>query len=129
MRGIVSLLLILPVVLGFQAAGGGLSRRDTLAQTGAAFAAGVITANAILQQLDDKNRSKNGRSMGSSSSEHQATDADKHGPYKTIQNFYIIPGVTQYDKKLFKKYQQYFTENPPGDDGVFKERINARVAT
>lgn len=50
-----------------------------------------------------------------------------HGPYGNVRDIYKIEGLTETDKKLFKKYEKYFTVNPPGRS--FKERINGRVST
>lgn len=50
-----------------------------------------------------------------------------NGPYKKVKDIYKIPGLTENDIKNFKKYEQYFTVNPPGRS--FYERINNRVST
>ncbi len=58
---------------------------------------------------------------------HAAGKIASNGPYKKVSDIYSIPGLTQNDKELFKKYENMFTVNPPGR--AFKERINARVST
>jgi hypothetical protein len=50
-----------------------------------------------------------------------------HGPYNSVQDIYKIPDLTENDKRVFKKYERFFTVNPPGR--AFDERINARVST
>jgi photosystem II PsbU protein len=50
-----------------------------------------------------------------------------HGPYGSVSDIYKIEGLTANDKKLFKKYEKYFTVNAPGR--TFNERINGRVST
>jgi photosystem II PsbU protein len=50
-----------------------------------------------------------------------------NGPYASVKDIYKIEGLTENDKKNFKKYERYFTVNPPGR--AFDERINARVST
>jgi photosystem II PsbU protein len=58
---------------------------------------------------------------------HAAGKIASHGPYETVSDIYKIEGLTENDKVVFKKYEKYFTANPPGR--AFKERINARVST
>ena len=58
---------------------------------------------------------------------HAAGKIASNGPYVSVQDIYSIPGLTDHDKLLFKKYEHYFTANPPGR--AFDERINARVST
>lgn len=58
---------------------------------------------------------------------HAAGKIASNGPYASVQDIYKIPGLTQKDIELFRKYEKYFTVNPPGR--AFKERINARVST
>ncbi|KAL7565755.1 hypothetical protein ACA910_010195 [Epithemia clementina (nom. ined.)] len=58
---------------------------------------------------------------------HAAGMIASHGPYKDVKDIYKIPKLTENDKKLFQKYDKYFTVNPPGRG--FSERINARVST
>jgi hypothetical protein len=50
-----------------------------------------------------------------------------NGPYEKVSDIYKIPGLTDNDIKNFKKYEKYFTVNPPGRS--FYERINNRVST
>jgi photosystem II PsbU protein len=50
-----------------------------------------------------------------------------HGPYSSVKDIYKIEGLTSNDIALFKKYEKYFTVNPPGR--AFNERVNARVST
>jgi hypothetical protein len=50
-----------------------------------------------------------------------------HGPYTTVKDIYKIDGLTANDIAVFKKYDKFFTVNPPGR--AFAERINARVST
>lgn len=58
---------------------------------------------------------------------HAAGKIASNGPYESVKDLYNIPGLTENDKKLFKKYEYAFTVNPPGR--AFDERINARVST
>jgi len=58
---------------------------------------------------------------------HAAGQIASNGPYNEVSDIYKIKGLTENDKKLFKKYEKYFTVNPPGR--AFDERINARVST
>ena len=44
-----------------------------------------------------------------------------------IKDIYKIPGLTERDIELYKKYESHFTVNPPGR--TFYERINSRVST
>ncbi|KAL3817297.1 hypothetical protein ACHAXA_003218 [Cyclostephanos tholiformis] len=50
-----------------------------------------------------------------------------HGPYTDVKDILKIPGVTENDKKMFKKYQAELTVLPPGR--MFDERINQRQST
>ena len=50
-----------------------------------------------------------------------------HGPYANVKDIYNIPGVTEHDKFMFKKYQAELTVLPPGR--MFDERINQRQST
>lgn len=50
-----------------------------------------------------------------------------HGPYASVKDIYQIPGVTDHDKFIFKKYQAELTVLPPGR--MFDERINQRQST
>ena len=58
---------------------------------------------------------------------HAAGKIASHGPYQSVRDIYDIAGLTDNDVKMFKKYDKYFTVNPPGR--AFSERINARVST
>jgi len=58
---------------------------------------------------------------------HAAGQIASHGPYNSVKEIYQIEGLTENDKKLFKKYDKFFTVNPPGRQ--VDERINARVST
>jgi photosystem II PsbU protein len=58
---------------------------------------------------------------------HAAGKIASHGPYANVKEIYNIPGITDSDVQMFKKYEREFTTNPPGR--VFDERINARVST
>jgi photosystem II PsbU protein len=58
---------------------------------------------------------------------HAAGKIASNGPYVSVKDIYKIPGLTDNDIKLFKKYEREFTVNPPGR--TFDERINARVST
>lgn len=58
---------------------------------------------------------------------HAAGKIASHGPYATVKDIYKIVGITESDKKIFKKYENEFAVNPPGR--TFNERINARVST
>ena len=58
---------------------------------------------------------------------HAAGKIASNGPYDSVDDIYKIPGLTENDKKLFKKYEKTFTVNPPGR--AFDERINNRVST
>lgn len=58
---------------------------------------------------------------------HAAGKLASNGPYMKVSDIYKIPGLTDNDKQLFKKYEKFFTANPPGR--AFDERINARVST
>jgi len=58
---------------------------------------------------------------------HAAGQIASHGPYNSVKEIYKIEGLTENDKKLFKKYDKFFTVNPPGRQ--VDERINARVST
>ncbi|KAL9182992.1 hypothetical protein ACHAXT_004271 [Thalassiosira profunda] len=50
-----------------------------------------------------------------------------HGPYANVKDIYSIPGATDHDKLMFKRYQAELTALPPGR--MFKERINQRQST
>ena len=50
-----------------------------------------------------------------------------NGPYKRVSDVYKIPGLTDHDIENLKRYESFFTVNPPGR--AFDERINARVST
>jgi photosystem II PsbU protein len=58
---------------------------------------------------------------------HAAGKIASNGPYNSVKDIYKIDGLTDNDKKLFKKYESAFTVNPPGR--TFKERINSRFST
>lgn len=58
---------------------------------------------------------------------HAAGKLASNGPYNSVKEIYQIKGLTDNDIKVFKKYEKYFTTNPPGR--AFDERINARVST
>jgi photosystem II PsbU protein len=58
---------------------------------------------------------------------HAAGLIASHGPYTSVKEIYKIDGITDNDKKLFKKYENEFTANPPGRS--FSERINSRFST
>lgn len=58
---------------------------------------------------------------------HAAGKLASNGPYTSVKEIYKIPGLTEHDVQVFKKYEKYFTANPPGR--AFYERINARVST
>ena len=58
---------------------------------------------------------------------HAAGMIASHGPYSTVSDIYKIPGLTENDKKVFKKYENELTVLPPGR--MFKERINQRQST
>lgn len=58
---------------------------------------------------------------------HAAGKLASNGPYYSVKEIYKIPGLTDNDVALFKKYDKYFTVNPPGR--AFHERINNRVST
>mmetsp|Transcript_7785 Transcript_7785/g.16653 ORF Transcript_7785/g.16653 Transcript_7785/m.16653 type:complete len:156 (-) Transcript_7785:355-822(-) len=58
---------------------------------------------------------------------HAAGMIASHGPYKSVADIYKIPGITENDKKVFKKYEKELTALPPGR--MFKERINQRQST
>jgi hypothetical protein len=59
--------------------------------------------------------------------QHAAGKIASNGPYAKVSDIYKISGLTDNDKKLFKKYEKELSCNPPGR--VFNERINARVST
>ena len=44
-----------------------------------------------------------------------------------LKDIYKIPGITENDKKMFKKYEAELTVLPPGR--MFDERINQRQST
>mmetsp|Transcript_6403 Transcript_6403/g.11394 ORF Transcript_6403/g.11394 Transcript_6403/m.11394 type:complete len:161 (+) Transcript_6403:206-688(+) len=58
---------------------------------------------------------------------HAAGKIASNGPYKTVKDIYNIPGITENDKAMFKKYEKELTVLPPGR--MFKERINQRQST
>lgn len=59
---------------------------------------------------------------------HAAGMVASNGPYYSVQDLYKIPGITENDKKLFKKYENEFVALP-AMYRQFNERINARVST
>lgn len=58
---------------------------------------------------------------------HAAGKIASRGPYQSVSDIYKIPGLTEHDIQMFRKYQAEWTVNPPGR--AFAERINARVST
>ncbi|KAL7513256.1 hypothetical protein ACHAXN_010308 [Cyclotella atomus] len=58
---------------------------------------------------------------------HAAGKIASSGPYSSVKDIYNIPGITDNDKKMFKKYESQLTVLPPGR--MFKERINQRQST
>ena len=50
-----------------------------------------------------------------------------HGPYANVKDIYGIPGLSDHDRAMFKKYERELTVLPPGR--MFKERINQRQST
>ena len=58
---------------------------------------------------------------------HAAGKIGSHGPYRTVADVYNIPGITESDKVMFKRYQSELVALPPGR--MFKERINQRQST
>jgi photosystem II PsbU protein len=58
---------------------------------------------------------------------HAAGKIASNGPYVSVKDIYKIEGLTENDKKLFKKYENEFTANPPGR--TFNERVNSRFST
>lgn len=50
-----------------------------------------------------------------------------HGPYASVNDIYKIPGISDHDKEMFKKYERELTVLPPGR--MFVERINQRQST
>jgi photosystem II PsbU protein len=58
---------------------------------------------------------------------HAAGKIASNGPYQTVKDIYNIPGLTENDKAIFKKYEKELTALPPGR--MFKERINQRQST
>ncbi|EED92635.1 predicted protein [Thalassiosira pseudonana CCMP1335] len=58
---------------------------------------------------------------------HAAGKIASHGPYRTVADVYNIPGITESDKVMFKRYQSELVALPPGR--MFKERINQRQST
>ena len=58
---------------------------------------------------------------------HAAGKVASHGPYVSVSDIYKIPGLTEHDKAIFRKYDKYLTANPPGRS--LSERINSRVST
>eukprot|EP00549_Striatella_unipunctata_P021150 CAMPEP_0118705134 /NCGR_PEP_ID=MMETSP0800-20121206/19679_1 /TAXON_ID=210618 ORGANISM="Striatella unipunctata, Strain CCMP2910" /NCGR_SAMPLE_ID=MMETSP0800 /ASSEMBLY_ACC=CAM_ASM_000638 /LENGTH=155 /DNA_ID=CAMNT_0006607215 /DNA_START=41 /DNA_END=508 /DNA_ORIENTATION=+ len=58
---------------------------------------------------------------------HAAGKIASNGPYTEVQDIYDIPGLTEHDVDMFKKYEDNLSVLPPGR--LFNERINARVST
>lgn len=58
---------------------------------------------------------------------HAAGQIASHGPYNSVADIYKLKTADANDKKMFKKYEQEFTVNPPGR--YFDERINQRQST
>lgn len=58
---------------------------------------------------------------------HAAGKIASNGPYSSVKDIYNIPGITDNDKTMFKKYEKQLTVLPPGR--MFKERINQRQST
>jgi photosystem II PsbU protein len=58
---------------------------------------------------------------------HAAGKLASSGPFTSVKEIYKIKGLTENDKRVFRKYESEFTVNPPGRQ--FGERINARVST
>jgi hypothetical protein len=58
---------------------------------------------------------------------HAAGKIASHGPYKQVADIYNIPGITEHDRAVFKKYKGELTVLPPGR--MYKERINQRQST
>lgn len=46
-----------------------------------------------------------------------------HGPYKSVGEVYNIPGMTQAEKDVIKKYESRFTVREPAPEYVI-DRIN-----
>jgi len=46
-----------------------------------------------------------------------------HGPYKSVSDVYNIPGMTQAEKDVFKKYESRMTAKEPAAEYVI-DRIN-----
>ena len=46
-----------------------------------------------------------------------------HGPYKSVGDVYNIPGMTQAEKDVIKKYESRFTVKDPAAEYVI-DRIN-----
>ena len=46
-----------------------------------------------------------------------------HGPYKSVGDVYNIPGLTQAEKDVIKKYENRFTVKDPAAEYVI-DRIN-----
>merc|ERR1711892_1241996 len=46
-----------------------------------------------------------------------------HGPYKSVGDLYNIPGTTEGEKNVIKRYEARFTTRPPSADYVI-DRIN-----
>eukprot|EP00571_Detonula_confervacea_P013748 CAMPEP_0172297982 /NCGR_PEP_ID=MMETSP1058-20130122/816_1 /TAXON_ID=83371 /ORGANISM="Detonula confervacea, Strain CCMP 353" /LENGTH=150 /DNA_ID=CAMNT_0013007211 /DNA_START=59 /DNA_END=511 /DNA_ORIENTATION=+ len=46
-----------------------------------------------------------------------------HGPYKTVADVYNVPGLTQGEKDVIKKYESRFTTKEPAPEYVI-DRIN-----
>lgn len=51
-----------------------------------------------------------------------------NGPYQSVKDIYKIPGLTENDKKMFKKYEKDLTANK-AQYRTFNERVNSRVST
>ncbi|KAG7355560.1 photosystem II extrinsic protein PsbU [Nitzschia inconspicua] len=121
---------------------GVVSRRDAMG----VIAAGALfpeIAHAFSQQLDDYAFEPQQQATDGKWDLNSAFVADykyfpgmfptsagkiaSHGPYEKVSDIYKIPGLTDNDIKNFKKYEKYFTVNPPGRS--FYERINNRVST
>lgn len=51
-----------------------------------------------------------------------------NGPYQSVKDIYKIPGLSENDKKMFKKYEKDLTANQ-AQYRTFTERINSRVST
>ena len=58
---------------------------------------------------------------------HAAGLIASNGPYNSVNDVFRLPGATDSDKELFKRYKSSFIALPPGR--TFYERINARQST